>query len=89
MRDSTRRSFVSAAAGSLAAFPLVHSGRSLGANERVVLALIGAGGRGTQVAADFASRDDCTIGYICDLHDGRLAAACKRIGSRQSAARRG
>ncbi|MGC8638553.1 MAG: Gfo/Idh/MocA family protein [Isosphaeraceae bacterium] len=84
MMKTTRRSFVSAAAGSLAAFPLVHSRGALGANERVVLALIGAGGRGTQVASGFAARSDAEIGFICDLHDGRLAAACKRIGSRQS-----
>jgi predicted dehydrogenase len=62
----------------------VQSGRSLGANERIVLALIGAGGRGTQVAADFAARSDAEVGFVCDLHEARLAAACKRIGSRQS-----
>jgi predicted dehydrogenase len=56
----------------------------LGANERIVLALIGAGGRGNQVAGDFAARSDAEVGFICDLHDDRLAAGCKRIGSRQS-----
>jgi predicted dehydrogenase len=62
----------------------VHPSRVLGANDRIVLALIGAGGRGTQVAADFAARTDAEVGLVCDLHDGRLAKACNRIGSRQS-----
>lgn len=84
MMNSTRRSFVSTAAGSLAAFPLVHAKAVSGANERVVMALIGAGGRGNQVASDFAARPDAEIGFVCDLHEGRLAAACKRIGARQS-----
>jgi predicted dehydrogenase len=46
--------------------------------------LIGAGGRGAQVAGDFAARADAEVGFICDLHERRLAAGLKRIGSRQS-----
>src|SRR5208337_2450027 len=78
----SRRGFVSGALASAAAAggrPV----RARGANERVLLALVGAGGRGMSVALDFAGRKDAEIGYVCDLHEGRLAAACERIGARQ------
>jgi predicted dehydrogenase len=35
------------------------------------------------VALDFAGRKDAEVGYVCDLHEGRLAAGCERIGARQ------
>jgi len=73
----SRRDFVSGALASAAA------AGARGANERVVLALVGAGGRGMSVAQDFAGRKDAEIGYVCDLHEGRLAAACERLGARQ------
>jgi predicted dehydrogenase len=70
---------VAAAVGATALRPE----RVLGANERVVLGLVGAGGRGNQVALDFAGRNDVEIGCVCDLHEDRLAAACKLLGDKQ------
>jgi predicted dehydrogenase len=84
MNAPSRRTFLSRSLATTLACSAAGSGRVLGANERIVLALIGAGGRGTQVAGDFAARADAEVGFICDLHEGRLASAIRRIGARQS-----
>ncbi len=95
MKPIDRRGFVAVSAtgvSGLCTGPLALSAaqtrRVAGANERVILALIGAGGRGTALAEAFAGRKDAEIGYVCDLHEDRLAAACKTIGARQNRAPR-
>jgi predicted dehydrogenase len=90
MKPIDRRRFVSESANQVAGLA---AGASLlasaspaaakSANDKVVLALLGAGGRGTGVAAGFAARKDAEIGYVCDLHDDRLASACKTIATHQ------
>ncbi|MBN2293429.1 MAG: hypothetical protein JXM70_13450, partial [Pirellulales bacterium] len=38
------------------------------ANDRLVLGMIGiGGGRGHTLAMGFLDRDDCEIGYVCDV----------------------
>ena len=83
MRGVSRRTFVVGSAAAAVGATLLRPKRVLGANERVVLGLVGAGGRGSQVALDFAGRSDAEIGCVCDLHEDRLGAACKRLGERQ------
>jgi len=62
--------------------------RAAPANERLVLAMIGVGGgRGHSLALGFLDRDDCEIGYICDvnrqLHEPRAEAyAARQRGKR-------
>jgi len=62
--------------------------RAAPANERLVLAMIGVGGgRGHSLALGFLERDDCEIGYICDvdrrLHEPRAEAyAARQKGKR-------
>ena len=48
-------------------------------SERIVLGFIGVGGRGTQHVANFASRSDVEIAYLCDADDSRLASAATKI----------
>ena len=83
MKPVSRRAFVAGTAGAAIGATALRSARVLGANERVVLALVGAGGRGMNVALDFAGRDDVEVGYVCDLHEERLGSACQRLGERQ------
>jgi predicted dehydrogenase len=83
MRDVSRRRFVVSSGAAAVGATALRRERVLGANERVVLGLVGAGGRGTQVALDFAGRHDAEIGCVCDLHEHRLAAACQRLGDKQ------
>jgi predicted dehydrogenase len=71
-----RRRFVSAAvqgaAGVAAAAPLQASARPRPSQEQVVLALVGAGGRGHQLARNFVQVPRVEFKYVCDV-DGRRA----------------
>jgi len=69
MAPIDRRSFLSSSAIG-AALALARPGRALGANDKVVLALIGAGGRGRGLAIHPARPRHA------DAHRGRALAAC-------------
>ena len=75
-RYPTRRQFIKASAASAFAFQFVPS-RVFGANERVAVAGIGAGGKG---ASDIAGAEGAgaDIVGLCDVDSNRLAAALKK-----------
>ncbi|NQU22595.1 MAG: Gfo/Idh/MocA family oxidoreductase, partial [Candidatus Nealsonbacteria bacterium] len=73
MPRETRRSFLKKTAAA-ATFGLAATGRAAGANERVVVGLIGCGGRGPGVAAAMGN-----VGFVCDPDAKRAAAAAKKF----------
>ena len=77
--ERTRREFLKrtgAAAG--AAMALAGTSRSvLGANERIVVGLIGCGGQGRGLARTFAALPEATVAAVCDPDAKRRAAAQK------------
>ncbi len=87
MKSITRKSFLSKSGKGLAgtalgglAWSTLSPARVLGANERVGVALIGCGGRGTLVTRHFIDQD-AAIPYVCDLHEERLEEAAGLIGT--------
>ena len=83
--ERTPRSALGLAAG-LTILSNPRSVRAAPANERLVLAMIGVGGgRGHSLALGFLDRDDCEIGYICDvdrqLHEPRAEEYAARQGA--------
>ncbi|HTL56153.1 MAG TPA: Gfo/Idh/MocA family oxidoreductase [Candidatus Limnocylindrales bacterium] len=54
-----------------------------GANEKVVVGLMGAGGRGSTLAGFFAKRPDVEIAYVCDADSRRLPTAQKVVEQAQ------
>ena len=62
--------------------------RAAPANDKVVLALIGCGGRGRALATGFAERGDCQFAYVCDCDANRLAPTAKRWPSFRRGRRR-
>ena len=73
-----RRSFLEAGAAAVALFP---SSRALGANDRVRIALIGAGGRGRSVA-QFANRNPAAeIVAVSDVYEPRMDQALEQWGT--------
>ncbi len=50
---------------------MITSMRARGANEKIVLGLIGAGGRGSGVARGFAGLDNVEFKYVCEVNDLR------------------
>jgi predicted dehydrogenase len=49
------------------------------ANEKVVLAQVGCGGRGSNLAAGFIERGDCVYAYTCDPDMNRAQALAKSL----------
>lgn len=60
------------------------SARATPANDRVTMALVGCGQRGTLLAQNFAARDDCRLAYLCDVDQRRLAGAMKAVTKSQA-----
>ena len=79
MNEITRRHFVrksfEGAAAVAAGATLLGSARGASANNRVVVALMGAGGRGMDLIKKFAEIPDVAIKYVCDVDDTRGKSA--------------
>ena len=80
---SMKRAAVLAAGTSAAGARLVRAGS---ANNRVVVALLGAGGRGRGVMRQMAALEDVECKYVCDLEDSRGAAAVDELTKIQGTA---
>ncbi len=74
---ANRREFLKATAAAAAV-----SQRILGANDRVRMAVIGTGSRGTIVNALFRKHADCEFVAACDVRESRLSNVVKQIQSK-------
>lgn len=81
MDGMTRRGFISRSAksmltvvGGAAVAALPGKARAVSANDRVVMAVIGVGGRGRDVSRQFVNSKGAVMAYVCDADE-------KRIGS--------
>ena len=82
-----RREFIRGviqAAGTVAATALSAS-QVLGANERVIVGLIGCGGRGRYVAKRMRDVPNVEFGAVCDVYDVNAASAQQWAGARARA----
>src|SRR5260370_15018118 len=75
MMQMTRREFAAALAAQVA----------LGANDKVVVGLIGCGGRGRYVARRMRETAGGEFGAVCDVHQPRAASAREWAGSQARA----
>ena len=82
-QDATsRRSFLKTAAVAATAVMIVPrhvlGGRGFTApSDRLIIAGIGAGGKGRSDIANFYKSGKAEIGFLCDVHDSRAAASVK------------
>lgn len=60
-------------------------GRVIGANTRLVVGVIGMGGRGNTHAASHLAVNNVEVAYVCDVDSGRLAAAQKALEGKAGA----
>ena len=84
MPDKDRRTFLKTTAlgaGTATLATALNVDRVHGANERIRIALIGSGGRGSLVARDFARLDGVEIAVVCDPDSGRAANAVKQLSN--------
>ncbi len=75
MPTLTRRQFLMQSTGAATALTGLSGPRVLGANERIVVGVMGVGGRGSFLAEKFAARPDVAIAYLCDPDARRFKAA--------------
>jgi predicted dehydrogenase len=76
-----RRQFVGAAAAtglSLSALNRVHTDEP-SANDRLIVGVMGTGGRGTELAKTFARQPGVSIAYTCDVDKKRALAAAGAV----------
>ncbi|MBW7864548.1 MAG: Gfo/Idh/MocA family oxidoreductase [Candidatus Hydrogenedens sp.] len=79
METMGRREFIGAGAAAVLAGAAASRARAQGANNRVVLGFMGAGGRGMFLADEFARRDDVEIRCVADPDLRRANAGAKMI----------
>ncbi len=77
MKPIDRRKFV-ALAGAPAAF-IAQSGHAQSPNNKVVLGLIGAGGRGSTLAGNLGKVENTEFKYICEVNDQRGLEITKKL----------
>src|SRR5438270_6302146 len=80
--STTRRNFLgSTAMAVLAAESLsAQSGKKISANDKIRIALIGAGGMGSGDVDSSLAQPGVEIAAVCDVYDGRLTRATERWG---------
>jgi predicted dehydrogenase len=78
-----RREFLAATAATGAALHLTGSAAAApaqGGTDRLVIGVIGTGGRGTGLAGAFQRQPNVTVAYTCDVDQGRAEAASGAVG---------
>jgi len=78
-----RRDFL--AAGTAVGLGLSAAARPQGSNERLIVGVMGTGGRGTSLATAFANLANVEVGYVCDVdaaRAGKAAAEVAKIGQK-------
>lgn len=78
-RDFIKKTTIGAAAlsfgGTFMGFDARSYANSIGANDRIRVAMMGVNARGLALANNYASQSNCEIAYICDV-DSRAADKC-------------
>ncbi len=82
MSKINRRKFLKVTASATAiTIPTIIPQRAFGANNRLNIALIGSGGRGTWLAQHFSELEESVLTAVCDVDTGRLAKGLERINN--------
>jgi predicted dehydrogenase len=86
MNAITRRTFVKSSLAASAALSILPGGLGASANERILIGVMGLGGRGSYLAQAFAKRKDAAIAWLCDPDSPRLDGARKSVEAAQGRA---
>jgi predicted dehydrogenase len=81
--ETNRRAFLSTTSAALAASALTAASkpsRARGANDSLVVGLIGCGGRGTHDAGLFQKLPNVTLAYVCDVDERRRGEVAGKLG---------
>lgn len=78
-----RREFLKLSSAAIAAAGTLQAASASGAksaNDKLVVGLVGCGGRGTHDANLFKNTANVELAYVCDVDEGRREAAAKSLG---------
>lgn len=92
MPQATRRDFLkqsSVMVVGAAALSFTNVSRGEGANDKIILGIIGPGGQGTSLYRTFLAQPDVEIAYMCDVDEHRLADAVNDVESQTGKAPQG
>jgi predicted dehydrogenase len=68
------------------AYGLSARSKAVAASDKVVVGIMGVGGRGTFLTTEFASRPDVEIAYICDVDNRKFREAVKVVEDKKGKA---
>lgn len=83
MSESSRRDFLKRTGMGVAGTTLLNAAGSVcagGSSQAINLGVIGCGGRGSAVAAQFAGEAGCEVTHVCDPDAGRANKLAKKLG---------
>lgn len=81
MSEVNRRTFLAGATAATVALAAGRRTKAADANDTVVLALMGANNRGSQLANRFCAQPGCEIAYVCDCDERALAKGIETVTS--------
>jgi predicted dehydrogenase len=74
-----RRTFIRGLTGAVSAAAVMRPRRADAANDTLVGGLMGAGGRGNQLAQILGERKDVDMKYVCDVDQSKFARVCASL----------
>jgi len=83
MKSLNRREFMMGTVGAAASLTVLPQQKSRAAGERIIMGVMGLGGRGTYLAEKFAERPDVEVAYLCDPNTRRFARAREAVEEAQ------
>jgi len=83
MKSLNRREFMKGTVGAAASLTVLSQSRAHAAGEKVIMGVMGLGGRGTYLAEKFAQRPDVEIAYLSDPNTRRFARAREAVEEAQ------
>ncbi len=86
MESVNRRTFLKGSLSAAAMAAVLPQQASHAANDKIILGVMGVGGRGRQVAQMFAARPDVEVAWLCDPDSRRLGPARQAIEQAQGKA---
>ncbi|HYK91255.1 MAG TPA: Gfo/Idh/MocA family oxidoreductase [Acidobacteriota bacterium] len=82
MTTVNRRTFVRNSVGAATALATMWGGKAAPSN-KIIIGVMGTGGRGTYLATAFARRADAEVAYVCDVDTRRAAKAKAAVAAVQ------
>ena len=86
--DIDRRDFIKGSlvvGAGLSVFGTVAPARAAGTEEKIILGMIGTGGRGTQLTNGYLGMPQAEIRYVCDVDSKNVENAAKAVALKQKA----